>query len=73
MNEKDVVLKLESVAGEDDNSQIEILWKKQLTFISMWKESQIDAHDTDSDNEDDDNCVWLDKNKNRIKKIKKII
>ena len=37
--------------------------------MSMLKESQIDAHDTDSDNEDEDNFVWLDKNKNRIKKM----
>ena len=60
------VLQLESVAGEDDKTQIERLWKKQLNLISMLKDSEIDSNDTDSENEDDtdsenedeDTFVW---------------
>ena len=58
-----------SVVGEDDKLQIERLWKKQLSLISMLKESQIGAHDTDIENEDVDNFVWQIKIINRIKKI----
>ena len=48
------VLQLKSVAGEDDDkTQIERLWKKQLNLISMLKDSEIDSNDTDSENEDD--------------------
>ena len=77
------VLQLESVADEDDKTQIERLWGEKLNLISMLKDSEIDSNDTDSENEDDtdsvkeneeedededeDNFVWLDKNKNRIK------
>ena len=81
------VLQLESVADEDDKTQIERLWKKQLNRISMLKDSEIDSNDTDNENEDDtdseneddtdsenededeDTFAWLDKNKNRIKKM----
>jgi hypothetical protein len=48
------VLQLESVADEDDKTQIERLWKKQLSLISMLEDSEIDSNDTDSKNEDDD-------------------
>ena len=65
------LLQLESVAGEDDKTHIERLWKKQLNLISMLKDSEINSNDKDSENkdEDEDTCVWLDTNKNRIKKI----
>ena len=63
------VLQLESVAGEDDKAQIHKLWEKQLSLITMLKESKVYSRDTDSENEDEDNFVWIDRSKNRIKQI----
>ena len=65
----DFVLKLESVADEDDKIYIERLWKKQLNRITVLKDAQIDSNETDSENEDEDTCDRLTKNKNIIKKI----
>ena len=48
------VLQLESVDCEDDKAQIERLWEKQLSLITMLKESNIDSRDTDCENEDED-------------------
>jgi hypothetical protein len=74
------VLQLESIADEDDKTHIERLWKKRLDLITMTKDAEIDSNDTeseneddsnetDNENEDDDTSVWLQKNKNRIKKM----
>ena len=77
------VLQLESVADEDDKTQIERLWKKQLNRIAMLKDAQIDSNDTDNENEDDtdsekeneeededeDTFDRATKNENRIKKM----
>ena len=71
------VLQLESIADEDDKTHIERLWKKRLDFITMMKDAEIDSNDTESENEDDtdsenedeDTSVWLQKNKNTIKKM----
>ena len=65
----DFVLKLESVADEDDKIYIERLWKKQLNRITVLKDAQIDSNEADSENEDEDTCDRLTKNKNMIKKI----
>ena len=65
----DFVLQLESVANEDDKSEIERLWKKQLNHIKVLKDAQIDSNETDSENEDDDTSTWLHKNKNKIEKM----
>ena len=65
----DFVLKLESVADDDDKIYIERLWKKQLNRITVLKDAQIDSNETDSENEDDVTCERLTKHKNRIKKM----
>jgi hypothetical protein len=65
----DFVLKLESVADEDDKTHIERLWKKQLNRITVLKDAQIDSNETDSENEDDATFERLTKHKNRIKKM----
>ena len=65
----DFVLKLESVADEDDKIYIERLWKKQLNRITVLKDAQIDSNETDSENEDDATFERLTKHKNRIKKM----
>ena len=65
----DFLLQLESVADKDGKIEIERLWKKQLTRITVLKDAQIDTKETDSENEDDDSFDRLSKHKNKIEKM----
>ena len=69
----DFVLQLEYVADEDDKSDIQRLWKKELDHVNNMKEMKIDKYEVDYENYDDDDndddC--LVKDYKRIKKVMK--
>ena len=54
---------------QNDKTEIERLWKKQLNGIALLKDAQIDSKETDSEDEDDDSLDTVIKNKDEIEKI----
>ena len=66
-NLMEFILQLDNVADEDDKSDIQRLWKKELNHIMYMKELNIDTGDTDfesdenedgDDNDDKDRIAW---------------
>jgi hypothetical protein len=67
-NIMEFILQLESVADEDDQSDIQRLWKKELKHVMNMKQMGIEKGDTDdeSDEENFDDVDHIKQDKKRI-------